>query len=170
VGQIPAGIAAAAFTGWGMDKLAIRSAKKNGGKHTPEARLPIIILPSIVGVISTVIYGFSATYPAKYGWAGIVVTNSTFGFAFVSSLIFVTTFGVEVCPQAAGPAIVIAVGLKNVVAFAVSFGVTDLIHHAKGTISYGILAGIFGGVSLLAIPVYFLNPKWREWTSGRVRE
>lgn len=37
---IPAGLLATLYSGIIMDKLAVRSAKRNGGVHTPESRLP----------------------------------------------------------------------------------------------------------------------------------
>lgn len=40
IATIPAGLLATLYSGVIMDKLAVRSAKRNGGVHTPESRLP----------------------------------------------------------------------------------------------------------------------------------
>ena len=40
VATIPAGLAATAYSGYFMDLLAVRSAKRNNGVHYPESRLP----------------------------------------------------------------------------------------------------------------------------------
>jgi hypothetical protein len=134
IATIPAGLLATVYSGWGMDQLALRSAKRNHGVHTPEARLPIIILPSILVIIGTVCYGYTLERPAMFGghWIAPVAFFSLMVFGFISSLITTTTFAVECCPRAPGPALVIAVGGKNLVAFGLSYALVPLVQTSGG--------------------------------------
>lgn len=131
----------------------------------------VLVLPSLVAIVSTVLYGYSAQYPERFGnhWIAPFFFQGGIVFAFTSSLIITTTFAVECCPQAAGPALVIAVGAKNLVAFGLSYGLVPLVTTHGAVYAYGIvLTCSVAAVSALGVVVYFLNPLWRKKTSGHV--
>jgi len=73
-------------------------------------------------------------------------------FAFVSSLITTTNFAVECCPQAAGAALVVAVGLKNVVAFGLSYGLVPLVNMHGGIYAYSQVLTV--SLKLLYLPSF----------------
>ncbi|KAK4050237.1 hypothetical protein OIV83_003558 [Microbotryomycetes sp. JL201] len=165
IATIPAGLAATFYSGIVMDKLALRSARKNNGVHTPESRLPIIIIPSICVILGTVLYGYSLDDPDMFGrhWIAPVIFFAFMVFGFISSLITTTTFSVECCPRAPGPALVLGVGGKNLVAFGLSYGLVPLVQTSGGVYSYAtVLGSAVAGATVLAIPVYFFNHRWRQ--------
>ncbi|KAM0786291.1 hypothetical protein ACM66B_001770 [Microbotryomycetes sp. NB124-2] len=171
IATIPAGLLATVYSGFGMDWLAVRSAKKNNGVHTPEGRLPIILIPSIFTIIGTVCYGYTLDDPDMFGrhWIAPVAFFAMMVFGFISSLITTTTFSVECCPRAPGPALVLGVGGKNLVAFGLSYALVPLVQTSGGVYSYAtVLGSATAGVTILAIPVYFFNPTWRKALSGKV--
>ena len=58
---------------------------------------------------------------------------------------------------------VVVVGTKNIVSFGVTYGLTPMVERHGYEWAFGVLAGIFGAIFLLGIPVYILNPKWRAY-------
>ena len=171
IATIPAGLLATFYSGIMMDKLALRSARKNNGVHTPESRIPIIIFPSLMVIIGTVLYGYSLDNPDMFNrhWIAPVAFFSMMVFGFISSLITSTTFAAECCPRAPGPALVIATGGKNFVAFGLSYGLVPLVQKSGGVYAYAtVLGAATAGAAVLAIPVYFFNPVWRRALSGKV--
>lgn len=119
VATIPAGLLATAYSGYFMDFLAVRSAKRNNGVHYPEARLPserlpdwstsnktdlflVIILPSILIIVASVAYGYSLEHPERFGhhWIAPVAFFSMMAFGFISSLITTTTLYVHTASMA----------------------------------------------------------------------
>ncbi|KAJ5693243.1 hypothetical protein N7462_002666 [Penicillium macrosclerotiorum] len=83
-----------------------------------------------------------------------------FQVAFVSVLILSTSFATEEWEHNPGPALVAVVGMKNIVAFILSYGIHPMVKYSYKTAT-GILAAITGSVFLLGIPIYILNPKVR---------
>ncbi|PSK59244.1 hypothetical protein B9Z65_3568 [Elsinoe australis] len=163
VGVFPASICAMIWTGILGDKLNIYLAKRRGGAHHPEDTLLQLIVPFFVGVIGVVIYGVTATNPAKYSAWGIIMGWTLFQFAFIVVLITTTHFGSEAYPKNPGPALVIVIGLKNVFSFGASFGIVPMVHMFSYVKAFMILLAFFIGLFALGIPVYFLNPRWRAY-------
>ncbi|KAF2020390.1 MFS general substrate transporter [Aaosphaeria arxii CBS 175.79] len=141
------------------DKFVLFAARRNKGIHKPEHQLLTLIPPAIIGVAMLLLYGFTAgggvTWWAPYlGW-------TFFQYTFTAVVIVSTTFASEATVQNPGPALVVVVGTKNIVSFGVAYGLTPMIHDHGYKWAFGVLAGIFAGIFLLGIPVYYLNPKWR---------
>lgn len=85
-----------------------------------------------------------------------------FQYTFTAVLIISTTFASEATAQNPGPALVIVVvGMKNIVSFGVTYGLTPMVETHGYRWAFSVLAGIYGAIFLLGIPVYVLNPKWR---------
>jgi len=91
------------------------------------------------------------------GWA-------IYQFSFTAILITTTTFAGEVIPDNPGAAMVVVIGGKNIVSFAAAQGIVPMTHEFSYLKSFMILLGIYIGICLLGIPVYFLNSKWRKIT------
>ncbi|KAI1873993.1 uncharacterized protein JN550_002572 [Neoarthrinium moseri] len=141
--------------------LVIRMAKRNRGVHKPEHRLLVLVIPGILGIAMLVMYGYTAVGAKSY-W-GAVLGWTFFQTTFVCVLIVSTTFAAEAYPKHPGPALVVVVGTKNVVSFGATFGFTPLMA-SLGSMNgaFNVLAGIFGAIFVLGLPVYVFNPRWRE--------
>ncbi|KAJ5733853.1 hypothetical protein N7493_002639 [Penicillium malachiteum] len=167
IGTIPAALAALVYSGWLADKFSIWLARRKGGLHTPEMRLIPMVLPLIVGALALVIYGVCTEWPDRYTWAGPVLGWNLFQFSFISILVISTTFTAEITPRDPGPALVVLSASKHWISFGLQYGMNPLADYAGYLWAMGILTIIFSGSLLLAIPVYFLNPKWRARVPSR---
>lgn len=159
LGGVFGGFGGMLYAGFLGDKFIIYMARRNNGIHEPEHRLPLFIFPGILAVVSLLLYGFTAAGGAT--WGGPYMGWTLFQISFVSVLILATSFAAEAWVKNPGPAIVAVVGVKNIVAFALSYGINPMTRLYDYGMAMGILAAIVGGVFLLGVPVYFLNPRVR---------
>ncbi|KAL3445032.1 major facilitator superfamily domain-containing protein [Aspergillus insuetus] len=167
LGGVFGGFGGMLYAGFFGDKFILWMAKRNGGVHTPEHRLPLLIFPGVLGVVGLLLYGFTANGSAT--WGGPYMGWTIFQITFVSVLILSTSFAAEAWEKNPGPAIVAVVGVKNIVAFGLSYGINPMVQMFDYPVAMGILAAICGGVFLLGVPVYFLNPRWRRWMEMKER-
>lgn len=99
----------------------------------------------------------------------MIVANSVhlgwtlFQFAFIVVLITTTHFGSEAFPKNPGPALVVVIGVKNIVSFGASYGIVPMVNTFNYLTAFMVLFGIFAGIFLLGIPIYYLNPRWRMY-------
>ncbi|GAB7331063.1 hypothetical protein MBLNU13_g02553t1 [Cladosporium sp. NU13] len=160
-GILPASLIAMFWAGWLGDKTNIWLAKRRGGTHLPEDSLVSLILPTI-----------------KYSSWGVIMGWTLQQFGFVVCLITTTHFAAEAYPSNPGPALVLVVGMKNIVSFGkkptrryvvgdieaynstgASFGIVPMVHTWNYLTAYMVLFALFVFIFLLGIPIYFLNPK-----------
>ncbi|KAF2227129.1 major facilitator superfamily domain-containing protein [Elsinoe ampelina] len=170
IGVFPASIFAMIWTGTIGDRFNVYLAKRRGGVHHPEDTLLQLIFPFFVGVIGVVIYGVTAMYPQRMSSWGIIMRWTLFQFAFVVVLITTTHFGSEAYPKNPGPALVIVIGMKNVLSFGASFGIIPMVNMYSYLKAFMILLAFFIGLFLLGIPVYILNPRWRAYIGRKQSE
>ncbi|KAL4968213.1 major facilitator superfamily domain-containing protein [Aspergillus stella-maris] len=167
LGGVFGGFAGMFYAGYLGDKFIVFMARRNNGIHEPEHRLPLLIFPGVLGVIALLLYGFTADGNAT--WGGPYMGWTLFQITFVSVLILSTSFAAEAWERNPGPAIVAVVGVKNIIAFALSYGINPLTEKYDYPVAMGVLAALCGGVFLLGVPVYFLNPRWRRWMERKER-
>ncbi|KAF0641965.1 hypothetical protein FPSE5266_01628 [Fusarium pseudograminearum] len=140
-------------------------ARRNRGIHQPEHHLITMAPPAVVGVAMLLLYGFTASGGST--WWGPYLGWTIFQYSFTAVIIISTTFASEAAPKHPGPAIVTVVGTKNIVSFGVTYGLTPMIEQHGYKWAFGVLAGIFGAIFLLGIPVCIWNPKWRAYVAER---
>lgn len=148
-------------------------ARRNNGIHKPEHRLVVLVPMGILGVAMLVLYGFSAEWGVDEtgdNYWGALLGWGFFQTTWIAVLIVTTTFAAEASPKHPGPALVMVVGTKNLVSFGVAYGMTPMVEQGGYAWSFGVLAGVFGAIFVLGIPVYFLNPKWRRYITRREEE
>lgn len=160
IGGMVGGFLGMVYAGWPADKFAVWMAKRNNGVHKPEHRLLVLLPPAILGVASTLLYGFTANGNAT--WWGPCLGVAALQVTFTVVLIVTTSFAAEVWPKNPGPAITVVVGAKNIISFAASYGLTPMVEKHGYAWACGVLAGIMGAIFLLTIPVYYFNPLWRK--------
>ncbi|RAL07153.1 MFS general substrate transporter [Aspergillus homomorphus CBS 101889] len=165
LGGVFGGLGGMLYAGIFGDRFIVWAAKRAGGVHQPEHHLLLLIAPGLLAVASLILYGFTADGNAT--WAGPFMGWTLFQVAFVSVLIRTTSFATEAWEKNPGPALVTVVGTKNLVSFGVSYGLNPMVAKYSYPAAMGILAGVVGGVLLLGIPVYILNPKWRQRMSEK---
>lgn len=148
--------------GYGTDFIIRFMSKKNNGKFKPEYRLPVMIIPAIVGVVCAMIYGESGQHPTEWHWSAPVVSYNASFFAFLGANIVGITYAVESFPQAAGPLLVVVCAGRGLISFGISYAVLPSIAAIGYTGAMRIEGAIAGALALLAIPVYFAGPSLRR--------
>lgn len=91
LGAIPAGLFAFFSCGFGGDYINTWLARRNGGVHIPEHRLPALIFPAATGVAAAIMYGFCAESAPNTHWFSIVFSVNYCTYAFICVLIVSTT-------------------------------------------------------------------------------
>jgi hypothetical protein len=91
------------YAGYLGDRFTFWMAKRNKGIHIPEHRLPLLIIPGIIGFGGILLYGFTATNKnQKFSWWAPVMGWTLLEFTFVCALILSTTFAAEAWPKNPG--------------------------------------------------------------------
>ncbi|CZT17841.1 related to HOL1 protein [Ramularia collo-cygni] len=116
-GILPAALLAMFWAGWGGDKTNLWLAKRRNGVHHPEDTLVILICPTLVSGIGIVVYALAAARPEGYSSWGIIMGWTLLQFGFIVCIITTTHFAAEAYPSNPGPALVLVVGVKNIVSF-----------------------------------------------------
>ncbi|RMZ71981.1 HOL1 (member of major facilitator superfamily) [Pyrenophora seminiperda CCB06] len=148
------------------DPFVLFLARRNRGIHKPEHHLVTLIPPALVGFAMLILYGCTAQLGPSW-WAPYMAW-SLFQYSFTAVLIVSTCFAAEAGAEHPGPALVVVVGTKNVVSFGVTYGVTPMVAEHGFKWAYGVLSGVFAGVFLLGVPVYWLNQRWRAGRRGKI--
>ncbi|CAK7210588.1 hypothetical protein SEUCBS140593_000881 [Sporothrix eucalyptigena] len=161
LGGIVGPIIAALYSALIGDRFVLWLAKRNHGIHKPEHRLLVLVPPALYGFAVIFVYGWTAQGAGT--WWGTIVSYTAFSSTFVVVLIVSSSFAAEACAKHPGPALVIVVGSKNIISFGFTNTLTPLMNHGGYTYAFGVLAGIFGAVFVLGIPIYFFNPVWRRY-------
>ncbi|KAL3464917.1 MFS general substrate transporter [Aspergillus heterothallicus] len=156
------------YSGWFGGKATLWLAKRSSRVHKPEHHLILIIFPGFIGLLGILLYGFGAGKgPQVLSWMAPYMGWTLYQFTFITVSAVLSTFATEAWPLHPGPALVVVVGLKSIVAFGAAYGLQPMVTLHGYEWGYGILAAIFAFILLLGIPVYFLNPRWRAMMSGR---
>ncbi|KAL1583958.1 hypothetical protein WHR41_07439 [Cladosporium halotolerans] len=158
-GILPIALIAMFWSGWLGDKTNVWLAKRRNGTHIPEDSLVILIVPTIVCMIGIIIYALAADKPESYSVWAIIMGWTLQQFGFVVSIITSTHFASEAYPSNPGPALVLVVGMKNIVSFGATYGILPMVHTWNYLTAYMLLFGVFTGIYVLGIPIYFFNPK-----------
>lgn len=164
IGQIVVAIVALPLLGHGSDKLVKWRAQRNNGIHEPENRILPLILPLVVGVFSSVLYGLAAQNPTNYHWFTYVWVVAAYYFAFVGANIVAITYLLDSYPARAGPLLVIVCAMRGVMSFGVSYGIQPMIDSEGYAGAFGIFAGLTAAFGLLGIPIFIWGKNIRAFT------
>ncbi|KAK1145230.1 hypothetical protein N8T08_004383 [Aspergillus melleus] len=163
-GQIVVAIAALPLLGHGSDYLIKYFARRNGGMHEPEIRIIPLIVPVVVGVFTSAIYGVAAANPYQYHWFAYVWGVAAYYFCFVGANIVAITYLLDSYPARAGPLLVIICAFRGIISFGTSYGTAPFVelHGYDGT--FGTFAALTGFLGALGIPVFIWGKKIRQFT------
>jgi len=143
-------IAGSVFGAKTADKIYKTLADKNGGKGTPEMRIPALFIGSLVVPIGLFWYGWSAQ--AKTHWILPIIGTGFYGFGIIGCFLPTTLYLVDTFTYAAS-AVGAASVLRSLLAFAFPL---------FGTQMYDAL-GLGGGNSLLAGLAIVLGVPFPVW-------
>lgn len=150
--------------GNGSDLVIKWRARRNGGVHEPENRLLLLWIPTLIGVLSAVLYGQAGQYPEKYHWFVIVFANAGYYFAFVGANISAITYLLDSYPARAGPVLVVITAFRGFVSFGTSYGVAKFIETAGYDGSFGTYAGLTALFGAFGIIIFIYGKRIRAFT------
>ncbi|OQV05670.1 hypothetical protein CLAIMM_10367 [Cladophialophora immunda] len=160
--------AAVAFLVVGMlvEHSAERLTRRNGGIREPEHLLPSFAVPVILGFLGLCIYGVVGGSPFKYSWVGIHAAFALYFFCFIAISAISSVWVAELVPKRAGPAIVLICGGRNAASFGISHAFPSWIQALGLQNAHISLGGIFIGIAIFGIPLYFVDRRIRKlWSS-----
>ncbi|KAH7018028.1 major facilitator superfamily domain-containing protein [Microdochium trichocladiopsis] len=160
-GQIVTALIALPVFGWGSDKLIRAFANRRNGVHEPEVRLIPLAFPTVVGVITAILYGQGATHPESYHWFNYVWALAAYYFCFVGANIVAITYLLDSYPARAGPLLIIICAFRGIISFGVSFGITPFIENNGYDGAFNTFGGLTAALGLMAIPMYIWGKKIR---------
>lgn len=162
-GQVAVCLIFLPLLGYGTDFVIRFLSARNHGMFRPEFRLPVLLIPAIVGVVCAVVYGESAQHPTEWHWSAPVISYNAVFFAFLGANIVGITYAVESFPHAAGALLVVVCAGRGLISFGLSYAVLPSVATIGYTGAMRIQGSIAGALALLGVPIYFLGPKIRSW-------
>ncbi|KAF3987433.1 hypothetical protein FT663_04133 [Candidozyma haemuli var. vulneris] len=115
------------YAGWVVDWLKVKIARKRGGVSEAEDRLWALILYMILGPSSLILWGVGAYHGIH--WIGVII-----GFGITAGLCIIgcvnaITYVVDCYHEISGEAISAVVVIRNLMSFAVSYGITPWVQN-----------------------------------------
>ncbi|KAK8138499.1 hypothetical protein PG984_001879 [Apiospora sp. TS-2023a] len=163
IGVIVGSTLGAVYCAFPGEWLTLWMARRNHGVHQPEHRLLVLVFPAVLGFAMLLLYGYTAVGAASF-WppaAGLRLLPDHLR-QRPDRVVDLRGRG---GPEAPGPG---PGRRRRHQEHRLLWRHLRLHAHARpwGYVwSYGVLAGIFGGIFVLGVPVYLLNPKWRKYVS-----
>ncbi|EGX92263.1 MFS transporter, putative [Cordyceps militaris CM01] len=149
------------LSGWGADLVANWIAGRKG-KRTPEVQLLNLIFPCLTGLVGCLLFGISGDNPEKYHWMIFLLGLAFIVFAFLATNTIGIVYVLESNPQLAGPSLVNIASFRCLIAFALSFRVSEWIADFGYLKTFIIYAAIVGAFTLFIPIVYIWGAKWRQ--------
>ncbi|EFQ34136.1 major facilitator superfamily transporter [Colletotrichum graminicola] len=156
-----AAIAVALVTGKAADWVANRIAKKRGVR-LPENQLVNIIFPTLCGIIGSVIFGLAGSNQKDYSYFTFLTGFGMMAFGFLGANTIGAVYVLECYPHLAGPALVNVASFRCLLAFILSFKISDWVVEMGYFHSMMIYTGLISAFALLIPVVYIYGPAWRR--------
>lgn len=161
------GILSAIISGWGGDIIANWIAKKRG-KRIPENQLINLILPTVCGLLGSILFAVAGDKPSEYPYEVFLFGLGLMAFGFLGANAVGAVYVLEVYPHLAGPSLVNIASFRCIIAFCLTFKVSDWIEDDGYLVSFMIYVAIMGFFALLLPVVFFYGESWRRrWPAER---
>jgi len=156
-----AAIAVALVTGKAADWVANRIAKKRGAR-LPENQLVNIIFPTLCGIVGSVIFGLAGSNQQDYSYFTFLAGFGMMAFGFLGANTIGAVYVLECYPHLAGPALVNIASFRCLLAFILSFKISDWVVEMGYFHAMMIYTGLLSAFALLVPVVYIYGPAWRR--------
>lgn len=164
-GQIAVVLLALPLLGFGADKLVHARAVRNGGIHEPETRLIPLILPTTVGVFTSILYGVGASHPMAYHWSLYMWSMAAYFFTFLGATITSLMYLLDSYPGQAEALLLLVCSFRGFLSFVVSNAAASSVQ-AQGYEAVFLVLGITTGVlGAIALPLYCFGRRLRRCTA-----
>jgi MFS family permease len=119
-----ASIAVAFVTGNMADWIANKVAQKRG-RRVPENQLLNLIFPTVCALVGSIIFGVAGQNQTQYHWAVFLLGLGLMAFGFLGANTIGAVYVLEVYPHLAGPSLVNIASFRCLIAFILSFQVSE---------------------------------------------
>ena len=151
----------AGITGSLADWTANMVAKKRG-RRIPENQLFNLILPTLSALVGSVIFGVVGEHPEQYSWALFLFALGLMAFGFLGANTIGAVYVLECYPHLAGPALVNIASFRHLIAFVLSFKVSEWVANLGYLRSMMVYTGIMSVFAFIFLPVVMIwGPAWR---------
>ncbi|OAA56210.1 Major facilitator superfamily domain, general substrate transporter [Niveomyces insectorum RCEF 264] len=146
------------------DWLSVRLAERNNGVYEPEFRLPLVIVPLILGAAG--FYGFGATVHYKTHWSGPVLcfglANAALAFLNSSVFPYVLDAHSDLSEEA-----FVAINARNFLTFGVTYFVNNWVDNSGALNVFNVLGSVYVGVVLTTIPLWIYGKRARHFIASK---
>ncbi|KXT12654.1 hypothetical protein AC579_4498 [Pseudocercospora musae] len=149
------------LTGFFADWTANMVARKRG-KRVPENQLLNLVLPTATALVGAIIFGLAGSDQDKYHWSVFLLGLGLMAFGFLGANTVGAVYVLECYPHLAGPSLVNIASFRCLIAFILSFRVSEWVANFGYLHSMLIYVGIIGVFALLIPVVYTFGPAWRR--------
>ncbi|RMY66833.1 hypothetical protein D0862_15149 [Hortaea werneckii] len=153
-------IAAAVYTGYFSDWMALKLARRSNGIFEPEHRLWGFALPTLVLPASLILWGVGAAHGIH--WFGLIVAMFGTAFCNTAGITLSVNYLVDSYHEISGDGMTTVMLIRNTMSFAIGYGITPWVENL-GYEDCFISAAFIG----LAIGAVFLLMTWK---GKRLRE
>ncbi|KAG6001020.1 hypothetical protein E4U21_004778 [Claviceps maximensis] len=164
-----AAVASFVVSGWGADRLANWLARKRGNRD-PEIQALNLVLPCLVGVIGCLLFGFAGENPQKFHWMVFLIGLGMIAFSFLATNTIGIVYVLESHPNLAGPSLVNIASFRCLIAFVLSFRVSEWVADLGYLKTFLIYAGVLSSFILFIPIIYVWGAGWRKRLSARSKK
>lgn len=147
------------------DALALRLARANNGRAEPEHRLYLFIAVTALVPAGLLLWGEGAAAPVA--WPGLLFAMAFLGAQNAAGAALSVTYLVDTYRALAGDALTAVIVVRNVMSFAVSYGITPWVQDMGLRKAFGLAAAVGFVASLAWVPIVLFGKSLRARSGER---
>ena len=137
-------------------------AAKARGRRIPENQLLNLVIPTIAAIVGCILFGLAGQHIGEYSWSVFLLGLGLIAFGFLGTNTVGAVYVLESYPHLAGPSLVNIASFRCLIAFVLSFRVTEWVSEFGYLDSMLIYVGVIAFFALLIPVVYVFGPGWRK--------
>ncbi|QIX00917.1 hypothetical protein AMS68_006434 [Peltaster fructicola] len=136
--------------------------RRPDGKRAPEDQLLNLVLPTISGVVGTLLCGIAGGPPTLYPWPVFLAGLGLLAFGLLGANTVGTVYVLEYYPEMGGSALLSIASIRYIVAFFLSFRISDWVVDSgcyfKSFLIYTLSMAVYAAMLPL---LWRFGPAWR---------
>lgn len=142
------------------DTLAVRFARRNAGTLEPEHRLFLYPLITVTAPAGLLLWGIGAAQ--QIPWIGLLFAMGFLAFQNAAGAALSVTYLVDCYREMAGDALTSLIIVRNLMSFAVNYGISPWIEGMGLARAFGLAAGVGFACGLAWIPMVVFGKRIRR--------
>lgn len=156
------------ITGRIADVVSNWSARRRpGGRRAAEDQLLNLILPTISGLLGSILYGVAGGDPSSHSWVMYLAGLGLMAFGFLGANTVGTVYVLECYPDMGGSALLSIASIRYIIAFFLSFRVSELIVDIGYAKTFLIYTCIIAFCAAMLPVLWWFGPAWKTKFPGR---